>query len=134
MKIIVYIIRFLLGVLFMYVAIDKIINPAIPKDEIGISAAFISFYSLLLESNFIYFVCFIEFLCGFLLLFKRTYLLGGIMFVPVLLCLLMVHFFISKNTFYLLFDGSLFLLNSILIVYRLKDIKQGILKPQNGWI
>ena len=70
MRIVIYIIRFLLALLFIYVAIDKIINPAIPQDEIGINTEFITFYTLLLESNFIYFVCFCEFLCGFLLLFK----------------------------------------------------------------
>tara|TARA_B100000809_G_scaffold261450_1_gene310373 strand:+ start:7089 stop:7493 length:405 start_codon:yes stop_codon:yes gene_type:complete len=134
MKIIVTIIRFFLALLFIYVAIDKTLNPAIPENEIGISANFITFYTLLLESKFIFFVCFIEFLSGALLLFKRTYLLGAIMLVPLLLCLLMIHVFISKSNFYLIFDGTLFLLNSILIIYRFKDIKIGILKPQYGWI
>lgn len=134
MKIIIYSIRFLLALLFIYVAIDKTLNPIIPENEIGISANFITFFTLLLESKFIFFVCFIELLCGILLLFKRTYLLGAIMLVPLLLCLLMIHAFISKSNFYFIFDGTLFLLNSILIIYRFKDIKIGILKPQNGWI
>jgi hypothetical protein len=46
----------------------------------------------------------------------------------------MIHAFISKSNFYLIFDGTLFLLNSILIIYRFKDVKTGIFKPQNGWI
>lgn len=123
MKYTLYVIRFLLALLFIYAAIDKIINPVLPKDEIGISTEFIAFYSLLLESKFMYFVCACQFICGFLLLFNRTYLLGAIMFVPLLLCLIMVHVFISNSSFYILFDSSLFLMNSILIVYRFKKIK-----------
>ena len=118
----------------MYVAVDKTLNPIIPEDEIGISANFITFYGLLLESKFIFFVCFMELMSGILLLFKRTYLLGAVMLVPLLLCLFMIHIFISKSSFYIIFDGTLFLLNSILIIYRFKDIKIGILKSQNGWI
>ena len=134
MKIIIYIIRFLLALFFIYVAIDRFINPMMPQDEIGLNTEFIAFYALLLKSNFIYFVCVCELVCGALLLLKRTYLLGAIMFVPLLLCLLMTHVFISKNSFYLIFDISLFFLNSILIVYRYKELKQVFFKPQQGWI
>lgn len=134
MKTVVYSIRFILAILFIYVAFDKILHPAIPADETGINAEFELFYKLLVDSKFMYFVCACELVCGLLLLFKRTYLLGAIMFVPLLLCLVMTHICISKSSFYIAFDSSLFILNAILIIYRFKDIKQSVFKPQKGWV
>lgn len=59
-------------------------------------ALFFEFYYLLEKTGYLYFVGFFQLLCGLLLLIKRAQILGSIMLMPLLLCLLMTHVFISK--------------------------------------
>lgn len=138
MKILVYIFRFLLALMFVYSGVEKLFIPYDPllfaANAAGSDPSFITFYELLHNTGYLYFVGFFQLLCGVLLLFKRTYLLGAIMLVPILLCLLMTHVFFSKNTFYLIFDSSLFLMNILLVLKHWKDLKLVLLKPQSKWI
>jgi|ACQI01.1.fsa_nt_gi uncharacterized membrane protein YphA (DoxX/SURF4 family) len=138
MKIAVYVIRILLALMFIWAGIEKLFlpfNPSVFRANTAEAAEeFFTFYELLQSTGYLYFVGFFQLLCGILLLFKRTYLLAAIMLVPLILCLLMTHVYLSKNTFYILFDSSMFLLNAVLIGYHLKTIQQTILKPQQGWI
>ena len=138
MKIAVYVIRILLALMFIRAGIEKLFlpfNPSVFRANTAEAAEeFFTFYELLQSTGYLYFVGFFQLLCGILLLFKRTYLLAAIMLVPLILCLLMTHVYLSKNTFYILFDSSMFLLNAVLIGYHLKTIQQTILKPQQGWI
>ena len=138
MKIVSYIIRFLLSALFLWAGYEKLFIPynaevfraGCPDCAID----FFTFYELLERNGYLYFVGFLQLLCGVLLVFKRSYVLAAIMLVPLILCLLMTHVFFSKNTSYIVFDSSIFLLNAILIGYNFKNIRQSILKPQQGWI
>lgn len=138
MKNAVYVIRILLALMFIWAGIEKLFlpfNPSVFRANTAEAAEeFFTFYELLQSTGYMYFVGFFQLLCGLLLVFKRTYLLGSIMLVPLLLCLLMTHMFFSKNIFYILFDSSMFLLNAVLIGYNFKTIQQTILKPQQGWI
>ncbi len=138
MKTVTYLIRFLLALLFLWAGLEKFFIPynaeafraGCPDCDLG----FFTFYGLLQGSGYLYFVGFFQFLCGVLLIFKRTYLLGSIMLVPLVLCLWATHIFISGNTFYKIFDGVVFLLNAILLIPRLKEIGPELTKKSKTWI
>lgn len=138
MKITTYIIRFLLAVLFIHAGIEKLFLPYDPAEfqtEVaGTNPLFFEFYDLLHRAGYLYFVGFFQLLCGALMIFKRTYLLGSIMFVPLILCLLMTHVFFSKNWLYIVFDSVTLCVNLFLIVQQAKALKSTILQPQKGWI
>jgi len=138
MKIATYIIRFILALIFIWAGIEKLFLPFNPSvfraNSAGAAEEFFAFYEFLQASGYLYFVGFFQLLCGVLLIFKRTYLLGSIMLVPLLLCLLMTHVYFSKNTFYLIFDSCLFLMTAVLILQHWKEIKSVLLKPQTTWI
>ena len=138
MKIIIYSIRFLLGLLFIFYGIEKLFLPYDPsafKENLPeYNIHFVEFYELLQNTGYLYFVGFFQLLCGLLLIFKRTYFLGSIMLTPILLCLVMVHIFISRNLSYIAFDSLLFLCNISLIAYNFKKIKPAILQRQQRWI
>lgn len=138
MKIVVYIIRFLLALLFIWAGIEKLFLPYDPSvfraNTAEAAEEFFTFYELLQASGYLYFVGFFQLLCGLLLVFKRTYLLGSIMLVPLLLCLLMSHVFFSKYTQLLVFDLVFFALNLLLLFYRYKDWQPALLKKQSTWV
>lgn len=138
MKIVIYIARFLLALIFIYAGIEKILlpyNPSVFKSDVEMTdPKFFQFYDFLMGTGYLYFVGFFQLLNGLLLVFKRTYLLGAIMMVPLMLCLLMTHIFISRYVGFILFDGVLFLLNGLLIARHFKELEQVFLKPQNQWI
>jgi len=136
MKVATYIIRFLLALIFIYAGIEKLFLPYDPSvfraDAAEADPAFFIFYDLLQNAGYLYFVGFFQLLCGILLVFKRTYLLGSIMLVPLLLCLLMTHIFFSKYPPYIFFDNTMFALNLFLLFGRYKDWKPVLLKNQNS--
>lgn len=138
MKIATYIIRFLLALLFLHAGIEKLFLPYDPAEfqtEVAdTNPLFFEFYDLLHRAGYLYFVGFFQLLCGALMVFKRTYLLGSIMFVPLILCLLMTHVFFSQNWLYLIFDGAAFSLNLFLIAQHSKELITTILKRQDRWI
>lgn len=138
MKIVIYIARFLLALIFIYAGIEKIFlpyNPSVFKSDVEMTdPKFFQFYDFLMGTGYLYFVGFFQLLNGLLLVFKRTYLLGAIMMVPLMLCLLMTHIFISRYVGFILFDGAMFLLNGLLIARHFKELEQVFLKPQNQWI
>ena len=138
MKIATYIIRFLLALLFIWAGIEKLFLPYDPTEfqtEIaGTDPLFFEFYDLLHRAGYLDFVGFFQLLCGALMVFKRTYLLGSIMFVPLILCLLMTHVFFSHNWLYIVFDSATFCVNLFLILQHAKALKATILKPQDNWI
>ena len=138
MKIATYIIRFLLALLFLHAGIEKLFLPYDPTEfqtEVaGTDPLFFEFYDLLHQAGYLYFVGFFQLLCGALMIFKRMYLLGSIMLVPLILCLLMTHVFFSQNWLYMIFDSVTFCVNLFLIVQHAKALKDTILKPQDGWI
>lgn len=138
MKIVIYIARFLLALIFIYAGIEKIFlpyNPSVFKSDVEMTdPKFFQFYDFLMGTGYLYFVGFFQLLNGLLLVFKRTYLLGAIMMVPLMLCLLMTHIFISRYVGFILFDGAMFLLNGLLIAKHFKELEQVFLKPQSQWI
>jgi len=138
MKIATYTIRFLLALLFLHAGIEKLFLPydstEFQTEVAGTNPLFFEFYDLLHRAGYLYFVGFFQFLCGALMIFKRTYLLGSIMFVPLILCLLMTHIFFSQNWLYIVFDSVTFCVILFLIAQHAKALKAAILKPQNGWI
>ena len=138
MKIATYIIRFLLALIFIWAGIEKLFLPYDPTEfqtEVaGTDPLFFEFYDLLHRAGYLYFVGFFQVLCGGLMVFKRTYLLGSIMFVPLILCLLMTHIFFSQNWLYIVFDSVTFCANLFLIVQHAGALKATILKPQNRWV
>ncbi len=138
MKIVIYIARFLLALIFIYAGIEKIFlpyNPSVFKSDVEMTdPKFFQFYDFLMGTGYLYFVGFFQLLNGLLLVFKRTYLLGAIMMVPLMLCLLMTHIFISRYVGFILFDGAMFLLNGLLIARHFKELEQVFLKPQSQWI
>lgn len=138
MKIATYIIRFLLALLFLHAGIEKLFLPYHATEfqtEVAVTdPLFFEFYELLHKAGYLYFVGFFQLLCGALMVFKRTYLLGSIMFVPLILCLLMTHVFFSQNWLYIVFDSVTFCVNLFLIAQHAKALKATILKSQDSWI
>ena len=138
MTIVTYIIRFLLALMFIYAGIEKLFLPYNPSvfraDAPEVAEEFFTFYELLQASGYLYFVGFFQLVCGILLVFKRTYLLGSIMLVPLTLCLLMTHVFFSEYLGFILFDSCVFISILILLMYRRKDWFPLILKKQNSII
>lgn len=124
-----YLFRFLLTLLFVWHGLQKLLmHQAIPND--GLHPRFTTFYALLSDSGFLLFVGFCQLLCGILLVFKKTSLLGAVMLVPLLLCLVMTHVFISRNTAYLLFDVLLLFMNGFLVYLDFARLKTAFLAPQ----
>ncbi|MEM6893485.1 MAG: MauE/DoxX family redox-associated membrane protein [Bacteroidota bacterium] len=138
MVVISYIIRFLLAFMFVYAGIEKLFLPYDPSvfrtDAAQADPIFFTYYDLLQGSGYLFFVGFFQLLCGGLLIFKRTYLLGSIMLVPLVLCLLMTHIFFSKYHVFIIFDSVVFGLNLILLLSRAKEWGPVLLKKQNAWI
>jgi len=138
MKIAVYIIRFLLALLFIWAGVEKLFLPYDPSvfraNSAGSDPLFFEFYDLLHKAGYLYFVGFFQLLCGLLLVFKRTYLLGSVMLVPLILCLVNTHIFFSKNVFYIAFDSLMLTLVLFLISRHYAGLRQFFLKKQNVWI
>jgi uncharacterized membrane protein YphA (DoxX/SURF4 family) len=138
MKISVYIIRFLLALLFIWAGIEKLFLPYDPSvfraNAADSDPLFFEFYDLLQKAGYLYFVGFFQLLCGLLLVFKRTYLLGSVILVPIVLCLLNTHIFFSKNTFYTCFDSVVLVLVLFLISRNYTELKTIFLKKDEKWI
>ena len=129
-----YIIRFLLAFIFIYAGIEKLFlpyNPSVFKSDVNMTdPKFFEFYDFLMGVGYLYFVGFFQLLNGVLLIFRRTYLLGAVMMVPLMLCLLMTHVFISKYMGFIVFDAVMFLLNAMLLAGNYKELRDTFLKPQ----
>lgn len=134
MNIVRYIIRFLLALIFVFAGIEKLFlpyNPSVFKADVEMTdPKFFVFYDFLMGTGYLYFVGFFQLLNGLLLVFRRTYLLGAVMMVPLMLCLLMTQILISRYTGFIIFDGVLFLLNAVLIISHFKTLKPTFLAPQ----
>ncbi|MEM9833547.1 MAG: hypothetical protein AAF944_23155 [Bacteroidota bacterium] len=128
-----YIIRFLLALIFVYAGIEKLFlpyNPSVFRADVAMTdPKFFEFYDFLMGTGYLYFVGFFQLLNGLLLVFQRTYLLGAVMMVPLILCLLMTNVFISRYWEFIIFDGVLLLLNSILLFSHSKELKATFIKP-----
>ncbi|MFC0184843.1 DoxX protein [Pseudarcicella hirudinis] len=114
MNTIIYVIRLLLSLLFVWHGAEKLIwHHPVPVNEVNNS--FVVFYNLLAESGYIYFIGFCQLLSGLLLIFKKTYLLAVIMLIPMVLNLIACHVFLSHQTGYIIFDTTILLLLLFLI-------------------
>ncbi|MEM9673588.1 MAG: MauE/DoxX family redox-associated membrane protein [Bacteroidota bacterium] len=129
-----YIIRFLLALIFIYAGIEKLFmpyDPSVFKSDVEMTdPKFFEFYDFLMGTGYLYFVGFFQLLNGLLLVFRRTYLLGAIMMIPLMLCLLMTHVFISRYLGFIVFDGVMFLMNGFLVLSHFNELKMTFLKPQ----
>ena len=138
MRIALYIIRFLLAFLFISAGIEKLFLPYDPSvfraNAADSNPIFFEFYDMLQYAGYLYFVGFFQMLCGLLLIFRRTYLLGSIMLIPLILCLLMTHVFFSQNVFYMAFDSFVLALVLSLVLSQQKALRTLFLKPQPSWI
>ncbi|MEM6735253.1 MAG: DoxX family membrane protein [Bacteroidota bacterium] len=138
MEIARYIIRFLLALIFIYAGIEKLFlpyNPSVFKSDAEMTdPKFFEFYDFLMGTGYLYFVGFFQVLNSLLLVFKKTYLLGSVMMVPLMLCLLMTQIFIARYAGFIIFDSVIFLLNGILLLSHFKELKTVFLKPQVRWI
>ena len=135
MKIVVYIIRFLLALLFIWAGVEKLFLPYDPSvfraNAADSNPLFFEFYDLLQKSGYLYFVGFFQLLCGVMLVFKRTYLLGSVMLIPLVLCLLNTHIFFSKNAFYIGFDSVMLLMVIFLISGSYTELKSIFFKTKS---
>lgn len=133
MKVVIYVIRFLLALLFIYSGTEKLFLPYNPEafqaNAANSDPLFFEFYDLLQTAGYLWFVGFCQFICGILLVFKRTYLLGAVMLVPLILCLVMTHVFFSKSMGYLIFDSTVFFLNLVIIIHHFQPLREVFLKP-----
>ncbi|MEM6736997.1 MAG: hypothetical protein AAGC64_04805 [Bacteroidota bacterium] len=59
--------------------------------------------------------------------FRRAYLLGSVMMVPLMLCLLMTHVFLSKNIGFMILDSSM---SAVLVPSHYKGLRDTFFKPQ----
>ncbi|NJO87789.1 MAG: DoxX family membrane protein [Chloroflexia bacterium] len=138
MKIAVYIIRFLLALLFFWAGVEKLFLPYDPSvfraNAADSNPLFFEFYDLLQRAGYLYFVGFFQLLCGVMLVFKRTYLLGSVMMVPLVLCLVMTHIFFSKNVFYIGFDSAILLFVVFLIGRNAQELNATFFKKQSTLI
>ncbi len=136
MKIMTYFSRFFLALLFIYAGIEKLFLTYDPEAYRAMYAGsaddFFEFYELMHYSDFLHFVGFCQLLCGLLLVFKRTYLLGAIMLMPIVLCILMTQIYFSKYALYLVFVLVVFGLNAFLIMRHLKDLKAVLFTSQKS--
>ncbi|WKN42987.1 DoxX family membrane protein [Tunicatimonas pelagia] len=133
-----YIIRFLLALIFVYAGIEKLFlpyNPSVFKSDVEMTdPKFFEFYDFLMGTGYLYFVGFFQLLNGLLLVFRRTYLLEAIMMIPLMLCLLMTHVFISRYMGFIVFDSVMFLMNGFLVLSHFSELKTIFLKPQTKLI
>lgn len=133
MKVVIYIIRFLLALLFIYSGIEKLFLPYHPEvfqaNMPHSGEAFFEFYDLLQKTGYLSFVGVCQLLCGGLLVFKKTYLLGAVMLFPLMLCLVMTHVFFSKNVGYMVFDSTLLSLNLVIILHHFRLLQATFLRP-----
>lgn len=138
MKITHYVIRFLLAFIFIYAGIEKLFLPYDPSvfkaDAEMADPKFFELYDFLMGTGFLFFVGFFQFLNGLLLVFRRTYLLGAVMMVPLMLSLLMIHVFVSRYLGFIIFDSVMFLLNGVLIFSHYHELKDTFLKKQPSLI
>ncbi len=134
MHIFLLLFRLVLVLIFLYSGIEKLFLPFNPSDfkaDVEMTdALFFEFYYLLQKTGYLYFVGFFQLLCRLLLLIKRTQILGSIMLMPLLLCLLMTHVFISKYMWYILFDSALLGINSILLIHNYSSWKTILQRKQ----
>ena len=133
-----YIIRFLLALIFIWAGIEKLFlpyDPSVFKSDVEMTdPRFFEFYDFLMGSGYLYFVGFFQLLNGALLVFRRTYLLGAVMMIPLMLCLLMTHVFISRYMDFILFDSALFIMNAFLVLSHFSELRSTFLKHQVRWI
>lgn len=136
MKIATYIIRFLLVLLFALHGLEKLFTQANPAKfaDGGMNQSFIDFYMMLDTTGYLKFVGFFQLLCGILLVFKRTYLLSAVMLVPMILCLIATHIFMSHSVGYIVFDTSILAVNLFLIYPSMSELRSVFLKSQSNVI
>ena len=138
MKIANYVIRLLLALIFVYAGIEKLFlpyNPSVFKSDVSMTnPKFFEFYDFLMRTGYLYFVGFFQLLNGLLLVFRRTYLLGAVMMIPLMLCLLMTQVLIGRYTGFIIFDVVMFLMNVFPLTQHFTDLKELFLKPQKTWI
>jgi len=127
-----------LALLFIWAGVEKLFLPYDPSvfkaNSLESDPMFFEFYDLLQKAGYLYFVGFFQLLCGLLLVFKRTYLLGSVMLVPLVLCLLSTHIFFSKNAFYIIFDSTLLAFVTFLIASRFNELSALFFQKQNSLI
>ncbi len=131
-----YLIRLFLAYTFIPHGIEKLVAKIDVQEYIayGLGKPFIDFYLLLESSGYIFFVGFFQLLCGTLLIFKRTYLLGAVMMIPLTLCMLACHVFLSHSVAFMLYDACVLVTNLFLVLSSFTILKQVFLKPQATWI
>ena len=138
MKIVVYLIRFVLALVFIWAGIEKLFLPydaaAFKSNNELADGSLFLFYDLMQNAGYMYFVGFFQLLCGLLLIFGRTHLLGAIMLVPIMLCMLMTQIFFSQYAAWIFFDCILFTLIIFLVVMGYPKWKGILAKTENTWI
>lgn len=138
MKFINYFIRFYLAFTFIRPGFGKLFGKydaeAFKAKQSMMSPEYLAYYDLLMQSGFMNFVGASQIVIAILLVFKRTYLLGAVMLVPLILQLVMVHVFLSGYTNKILFDSLLLVLALVLIFQNFEALKNVFLKPQDNLI
>ncbi len=130
MKYFLIILRLLISLLFVYAGVEKLFLPYDPSvfkanQELA-DPLFFEFYNLLQNAGFLFFVGVCQMICGILLFFRKTHILGFVMLFPLILCLWMVHIFISKYTPYIIFDGVILMITCFFIIRHLWIKKSGL--------
>ena len=133
-----YIIRFLLALIFIWAGIEKLFlpyDPSVFKSDVAMTdPRFFEFYDFLMGTGYLLFVGFFQLFNGLLLVFRRTYLLGAVMMVPLMLCLLMTQVLIGRYLGFIIFDSVLFAMVAFLVLSHFEELKATFLKPQQRLI
>jgi uncharacterized membrane protein YphA (DoxX/SURF4 family) len=126
--------RVLLGLFMIYAGVEKFLFRHTATDtEMWQATAkpFVDFYILLQDSGYLLFVASCQVIFGLLLFFKPTHLLAAIMFVPLFICLIATHVFLSQNIGFIIFDSILFIINASLIYKNFNPLYNTIIKQWN---
>ncbi len=114
-----WIIRALLIVLFTFAGIEKLFLPydkeIFAASKTNSDPIFVDYYDLLMTTGYLNYVGIIQLIIAVLLVFSRTYLLGAIMLLPLMVSIIMTHVFLSGDLIYLAMDTGFLLMNLALI-------------------
>ncbi len=129
-----YLIRAMLVVLLAFAGIEKLFLPY-SKEEFSATKSnsdpiFVEYYDLLMTTGYLNYVGTFQLLVSLLLAFHRTYLLGAIMLVPLMVSIVMTHVFLSKDIAYLGMDIGFLLMNLFLIWPYRNHLKETLLYPK----
>lgn len=116
---VILILSIVLGLFFIYKGINKnLISPCKVYDASStIPVAYQNLMTSLCTTGYMKIIGSLEVLCGLLLIFPRTRLLGSIIFMPIILNIFLFHLIIDNRPHELIETGIPLLANIIIFAY-----------------